>query len=768
MKTTLSTSFARAAITLLMTLCLTTTIHAGVLAVYSNDNHTLFFTKRNGLETSLSQGGLFTPEGGSRSLNVAWYYQIESVDAESPYWGDRSDLGDVQKVVFESSFADVKPTMLNSWFRGFSGLKSMDGLENFNTSETRNMNMMFANCTSLTSLSLNYFNTAKVTTMNSMFHGCTNLINLYISSFNTANVTSMTGMFAMCEQVVGIYIGDGWTTANVQSSGSMFQWCKKIVGQDGTTYDSSVTDKRKAHAGSGGYMRKQVLYQPAAVYCADSKAMYFTRSFNPNNAYYSPEGGTETYSVAAYWYDTDVTETGEYPEWYRNYSMKSNVTTVAFEPSFNSVKPISTKRWFMDFTKLSSVLRMNNLNTSDVTNIEAMFYGCARLTSLDLTDFVTGKVTEMSSMFGSCTALTTLDLSSFDTGKVNQTAYMFKGCSKLKSIYIGTKWNLSRVSDIGSIQMFQNCTDIVGQDGTTYDSNYTNKTKAHADAGGYMRVHTTPLTLYDGSDNTSLITSAMESDGYYDVTLSGRMLYKDGSWNTLCLPFDLKATQIATMLESPEKIMTLDNASIANGTLTMNFKEATSIEAGKPYIIKWAKADDYVNDKTHNLYQPTFKAVRVSKDLADITTDGVTFKGLYKPLVIAKSGDRAKLYLGADNKLYFAEISFNINAFHGYFQLGKDMVISNLGDVNGDRNLNVTDVTCLVNKILGIHESHFIFGNADINGDGQVTVTDVTEMVNLILNNSRNIYNVVVNTDGSSISFEDGGSGPARERKIGD
>ena len=96
------------------------------------------------------------------------------------------------------------------------------------------------------------------------------------------------------------------------------------------------------------------------------------------------------------------------------------------------------------------------------------------------------------------------------------------------------------------------------------------------------------------------------------------------------------------------------------------------------------------------------------------------------------------------------------------------MVISNLGDVNGDRNLNVTDVTCLVNKILGIHESHFIVGNADINGDGQVTVTDVTEMVNLILNNSRNIYNVVVNTDGSPISFEDGGSGPARGRKIGD
>lgn len=751
--------------TLLMTLCLATTIHAGVCAVYSNDNHTLYFTKRNGLETSLAQGGTFIPEGGSRSLNVAWYYQIESVDAENPYWGGRSDLGEVQKVVFESSFADVKPTMLQKWFYGFSGLSSMDGLENFNTSEARNMNMMFANCTSLASLNLNYFNTAKVTTMNSMFHGCTNFIYLDISRFNTANVTSMTGMFAMCQELVGIYIGDGWTTANVQSSGSMFYWCKKIIGQDGTTYDSSVTDKKKAHAGPGGYMRMETLFQPAAVYCADTKAMYFTRSFNPSDGYYSPEGGSQTYPVTAYWTDTDVTATGEYPEWYDNYRMKNNVTTVAFEPSFNFVKPISTRRWFMDFTNLSSVLRMNNLNTSDVTNMEAMFYGCTRLNSLDLTVFDTGNVTEMSSMFGSCNALTTLDLSSFDTGKVNQTAYMFKGCSNLKSIYIGIKWNLSRVSNLGSIQMFYNCTNIVGQDGTTYDSNYTNKTKAHADTGGYMRVHTTPITFYDDRDNTSSIASAMESDGFYDVTLSGRMLYKDGTWNTLCLPFDLNATKIATMLESPEKIMTLDNASLANGTLTMNFKEATSIVAGKPYIIKWTKSNGYVNDKDHNLYQPTFKSVRVSKNLADISSDVVSFKGLYKPLVIAKSGDKGKLYIGADNKLYFAETSFNINAFRGYFQLGNEMLISSQGDVNGDKGLNVTDVTMLVNHILGVHEDLFIVGNADVSGDGQINVSDVTEMVNLILDSNRYIYNVVVNADGTPISFEDGGSGPARGKK---
>ena len=45
------------------------------------------------------------------------------------------------------------------------------------------------------------------------------------------------------------------------------------------------------------------------------------------------------------------------------------------------------------------------------------------------------------------------------------------------------------------------------------------------------------VTLADGSDNTTVITDA---DGCVaDVTLSGRTLYKDGAWNTLCLPFDV-------------------------------------------------------------------------------------------------------------------------------------------------------------------------------------------------------------------------------------
>ena len=55
------------------------------------------------------------------------------------------------------------------------------------------------------------------------------------------------------------------------------------------------------------------------------------------------------------------------------------------------------------------------------------------------------------------------------------------------------------------------------------------------------------------------------------------------------------------------------------------------------------------------------------------------------------------------------------------------------GDVNGDGEVNMTDVTMIVEHVLGQNNSSFIAANADVNGDGSITVTDVAEAVNIIL-----------------------------------
>jgi surface protein len=66
--------------------------------------------------------------------------------------------------------------------------------------------------------------------------------------------------------------------------------------------------------------------------------------------------------------------------------------------------------------------------------MSGMFSGCAGLTALDLSRFVTGNVNNMNLMFEDCSGLTTLDLSSFVTDQVLWMDGMFAGCTALEEL----------------------------------------------------------------------------------------------------------------------------------------------------------------------------------------------------------------------------------------------------------------------------------------------------------------------------------------------
>ena len=75
-----------------------------------------------------------------------------------------------------------------------------------------------------------------------------------------------------------------------------------------------------------------------------------------------------------------------------------------------------------------------------------------------------------------------------------------------------------------------------------------------------------------------------------NVTFSGRTIYSDGDWNTLCLPFNMSESQIASSPLAGYTIKSLDGMQSnldSNGKLTLSFNTATTIEAGRPYIVKW-------------------------------------------------------------------------------------------------------------------------------------------------------------------------------------
>ena len=218
------------------------------------------------------------------------------------------------------------------------------------------------------------------------------------------------------------------------------------------------------------------------------------------------------------------------------------------------------------------------------------------------------------------------------------------------------------------------------------------------------------MGLNDAADNAAIL--AKWNVWARPVALSGRTLYKDGSWNTLCLPFAVNDFT-GTPLEGAT-VKTLESASFDNGTLTLNFSENSleSIEAGKPYIVMWTKEAGYVDDDAHNIVNPMFNEVTISNTTADVTTDEVIFRSIFSPYTVSGE-NRSLLYLGADNTLYYPSDAMTIGAFRAYFELGDGITAGDLA--NGIRafSLNFGEGEGETTGIIPVDGSGFTVHGAD-------------------------------------------------------
>ena len=124
-------------------------------------------------------------------------------------------------------------------------------------------------------------------------------------------------------------------------------------------------------------------------------------------------------------------------------------------------------RYRTSFNRIVSIDFGDNFNTSNTTDMGAMFQYCSSLTSLDLSNFDTSKVTMMNAMFDGCSGLTSLDLSSFDTSSAINFGSMFGGCSALSTLDVGS-FNTSKVTDMYA--MFASCIALTSLDLSNFDT----------------------------------------------------------------------------------------------------------------------------------------------------------------------------------------------------------------------------------------------------------------------------------------------------------
>ena len=182
------------------------------------------------------------------------------------------------------------------------------------------------------------------------------------------------------------------------------------------------------------------------------------------------------------------------------------------------------------------------------------------------------------------------------------------------------------------------------------------------------------ISLMDDDDNSEAIDYYKNS--IVNATLTDRTLYKDGSGNTLYLPFSLSTLKGTPLEGATVKTLSSSSFDSSTGTLMLNFSEAlTRIEAGTPYIIKWDKADDYVADDEHNIVNPVFTDVTISyvvtiSDSQSETPESACaeFVGSFSPVNL-EANDRSVLYLGADNKLYYPSSDMTVGSCRAVFRL---------------------------------------------------------------------------------------------------
>ena len=197
-----------------------------------------------------------------------------------PEWVKKHIFG-ITKVVFDTSFANARPTSCYMWFYLCGNLNQVEGIKNLNTKEVTDMADMFCKCRDLSSLDVSGFNTEKVTdmsemfdecislklldvakfntanvkSMSNMFYNCQNLVSLNVTNFNTANVTNMQGMFSGCPALTTIYASDKFVTGQVTDGSNMFSNCINLKGFIDCKNNSDKTDHTYANYKTGYFTK---------------------------------------------------------------------------------------------------------------------------------------------------------------------------------------------------------------------------------------------------------------------------------------------------------------------------------------------------------------------------------------------------------------------------------------------------------------------------------------------------------------------------------
>ena len=307
-----------------------------------------------------------------------------------------------------------------------SKIKTIIWPESTDLKKVQDFTRMFASTSLLESLDLSSWTLRDAKDMSNMFDGSNINSITFGNGFNTSNVQNMTGMFNSTK-ISSIDVSR-FNTSNVQNMSSMFANMTSLTEIDLSNFNSENLSNMQSM-----------------------------------------------------------------------FSGDKNLTAITFGNNFTAEKVQNMDSTFLNCSKLET-LDLSRFHAIALSTMRYTFGGCKALTNINFGNNFDGRnITTMDYAFISDSSLTKLDFSSFNTQSLSSIDYMaadasnleilifgsnfktsgitdewlespFRGVNKLKKIYSGIDFDLS--NETSGIELFPSNPDLVGGQGTTYDSSY--------------------------------------------------------------------------------------------------------------------------------------------------------------------------------------------------------------------------------------------------------------------------------------------------------
>ena len=221
---------------------------------------------------------------------------------------------------------------------------------------------------------------------------------------------------------------------------------------------------------------QEVQPSPYAIYSADDDSLLFYKNTDIVEVgdFYNGRTATSIY----YGFETDIYMDDSWEAMYvtspwhldLGYSV---ITSIKYVEVVDEISPVSTACWFEWFYECETFV-LDKLDTSNVIDMNHMFFMCSATESLDVSHFDTSKVEDMSNMFYGCYEVDLLDVTNWEVSTVTNMNCLFRevGMNEDEVEIRGlADWDVSNVTDpsymfldAGTIATTFNIGDISGWD----------------------------------------------------------------------------------------------------------------------------------------------------------------------------------------------------------------------------------------------------------------------------------------------------------------